>query len=99
MVRLNDKGGIEYAIRRNEDDAWLYDGDLDGTDTAWEPDADNATWFETREEALAVADIDGLVSDDDYALAPGYSFWERNWINEEDLTEDYVSPAPRPSKD
>lgn len=32
MVRLNGKGGVEYAVRRDTDGAWLYDADLDGAD-------------------------------------------------------------------
>lgn len=95
MVRLNGKGGIEYAVRRDTDGAWLYDADLDGADGAWEPDAQNATWCASKEDALHVADLNGLTGVD-YALADGYSMWERDWVNEEEIGEDWEPAEPRP---
>ncbi|MBT1164565.1 hypothetical protein [Bifidobacterium felsineum] len=97
MTRTSEQGGVEYAIRRDKDGAWLYDGDMDGTDVAWEPDADNATWTETPEQAVEVADVNRLTTAD-YTLQDGYSVWERDWVNEEDLTEDWEPAEPRPYK-
>lgn len=95
MVRLNGKGGVEYAVRRDMDGAWLYDADLDGTDGAWGPDAQNATWCASKEDALHVADLNGLTGVE-YALAGGYSLWERDWVNEEEIGEDWEPAEPRP---
>lgn len=97
MVRTSMDGGVEYAIRRKEDGAWLYDGDMDGTDVAWEPDAGNATWCPTKDDAIRVANINRL-TDDLGELDGAYGVWERDWIDEEDMDEDYEEPQPRPSK-
>ena len=105
---MNGKGGVEYAVRRDTDGAWLYDADLDGADGAWlydadldgadgawEPDMQNATWCASKEDALHVADLNGLTGVD-YALADGYSMWERDWVNEEEIGEDWEPAEPRP---
>ena len=91
----------EYAIRR-DDDAWLYDADVDGTDAAWESDADNATWLSTPAEAVALADVNGLTWDDDgdgSRLRDGYRVWRRAWTYEDDIDEDYETPEPEPADD
>lgn len=95
MVRTSEYGGVEYAIRRIFDNAWLYDGDMDGVDVAWEPDADDATWCETKDQAINLADLNGL-TDEDENLLPEYRMFERDWINEEEITEEYETPEPRP---
>lgn len=101
MTKTEDKK-YEYAIRRNTDGAWLYDADVDGEDTAWEGDADNATWLSTEAEAVALADINGLTvdeDDDEPELSDGYRVWRREWTYEEDIDEDWESPEPEPVED
>lgn len=81
--------GYEYAVRR-EDHAWLYDGDMNGMDTAWEPDPENATWTDSAERALDVAHTNGLTSfdaDGEETLASGLEIVCRPWFYEEDYTD------------
>lgn len=80
----------EYAIRRDKDNAWLSDPDW-GKAT-WEHDADNATWSDTRDDALDLAARHGIGDGD--ALPAGYAVWTRPWVDEADITEDYENPEP-----
>lgn len=91
MTRTDENGGIEYAVRREKDGAYLFDADMDGLDASWEDDEDNATWVETPAMALALADMNGLTTDDekgDPLLDDGYRIVSRTWVNEEDLEDD-----------
>ena len=38
-----EQGGVEYAIVRDEDGAYLFDPEGDGTDPLWEADVDNGS--------------------------------------------------------
>lgn len=96
MTRTGDNGGIEYTVRRNSDGAWLSDPDYDGQESSWEPDADDASWTSTLEQALQLADVNGLTTPD-YRLDQAYGFWERDWVDEESLTEDSETMEPRPA--
>ncbi|MBT1161854.1 hypothetical protein [Bifidobacterium sp. SO1] len=97
MTRTSEYGGIEYALQRVSDHAWLYDGDLDGEDTAWEPDADDATWLDTKDDVIRMADRLHLANEDGDGPADGYMIMERDWVNEEEITEEYETPEPRPA--
>ena len=55
-----EQGGVEYAIVRDEDGAYLFDPEGDGTDPSWEADVDNGSWWGTEAEALANANTNGL---------------------------------------
>ena len=68
-----EQGGVEYAIVRDEDGAYLFDPEGDGTDPSWEADVDNGSWWGTEAEALANANTNGLTkSADSDELVPGY---------------------------
>lgn len=82
--------GIEYAIRRTSDKAWLFDADWDGTDTAWEPDADNATWQGDLEDITRLARLNHMLAYDsagDPQLMSGLEFVARPWFYEEDYLD------------
>jgi len=91
-VTVSDEtGGLEYAIIRRSDNAYLFDSEGDGTDAAWESDEENASWYDTEELALAVADVNGLTVDADTpTLADGYAIATRAWSFEDDLEPDDV---------
>lgn len=97
MVRTSDYGGIEYALMRKADGAWLYDGDMDGEDVAWESDADDASWLDTKDDVIRMADRLDLTDGED-GLDPAYVLMERDWVNEEEITEEYETPEPRPAR-
>lgn len=86
-------GGIEYAIRRDEDGAYFFDADLDGRDTSWEFDAENAVWFENKDQLKGCAIINGLAGDDD-GLRDGLKIVSREWYYEEDLIPDEDDDDP-----
>lgn len=91
MTMIDEHGGLEYAIMRRSDNAYLFDSEADGSDAAWESDAENASWFDTEELALAVADVNGLTVDADTpTLRDGYAIASRSWVFEEDLEPDEV---------
>lgn len=97
MARTSEQGGVEYAIRRDEDNVWLSDPDGNGRDSVWEEHPDNATWRMTVDELIDLAVWNDLTDDSEEHLDHGYSIWERDWINEEDITDDsYQYPEPRP---
>lgn len=94
-MRINDKGGFEFAIRRIEDQHYLADPNLDGSDPRWEDDADNATWLDTPEAVYELADrFDLMDPDADHDPVAGVEFVKREWVNEEDIDEDYRNPEP-----
>lgn len=88
--------GLEYAIRRTSDGAWLFDADWDGTDSAWEADPDNATWQGDLEDATRLASLNHLLAYDaagDPQLMTGLEFVARPWFYEEDyLDSDEETP-------
>lgn len=89
MTVNDENGGLEYAILRRSDSAYLFDSEGDGSDAAWESDEENASWFGTERLALAVADVNGLtVNADTPTLADGYAIATRAWTFEEDLEPD-----------
>ena len=76
-----EQGGVEYAVMRSSDGALLWDDDLDGTYQSWEDDEENASWVDSKEDALRLADLGGR-------LAKGYEITERPWYYEDDFEED-----------
>lgn len=81
-----EQGGVEYAVMRVSDGMFLSDDDLNGVHQAWEDDEENASWVDTEEDALRLADLAGLT--DDGRLSKGYRITERPWYYEDDLEED-----------
>lgn len=80
--------GLEYAVRRSRDHAFLSDPDLDGTDAAWEPDAMNGTWLGSVDEAWNLADRFNLTNpDEDKDMLNGYQIVSRPWFYEDDLID------------
>lgn len=74
--------GMEYAIIRDRDHAYLFDADGTGRDTAWEDDEENGIWWGTEDLARAVADANDLT------LGEGYSIESREQPYEDDLTDE-----------
>lgn len=81
-----EQGGVEYAVMRSSDGALLWDDDLDGTYQSWEDDEENASWVDSKEDALRLADLAGLLTGG--RLAKGYEITERPWYYEDDFEED-----------
>lgn len=83
-------GGIEYAIQRISDGAFLFDADGDGTDVSWEDDEENCTWMDTPEHAIALAELNDLAAeiDDGTVLDEGFVIIARPWRYEEDIEAD-----------
>ncbi|MBT1171215.1 hypothetical protein [Bifidobacterium sp. SO4] len=80
--------GLEYAVRRASDRAFLSDPDLDGTDSAWEDDAMNGTWVSSVDEAWDLADRFDLTDpDEEQDLLDGYQVVSRPWFYEDDLID------------
>lgn len=80
--------GLEYAVRRVRDHAFLSDPDLDGTDAAWEDDAMNGTWVNSVDEAWDLADRFDLTDpDEEQDLLDGYQIVSRPWFHEDDLID------------
>ncbi|MBW3093452.1 hypothetical protein KIH79_11080 [Bifidobacterium sp. 82T10] len=82
--------GIEYAIRRARDKAWLFDADWDGNDVSWEPYADDATWQGDFEDIIRLAALNQLLTYDDADnphLINGLEFVSRPWFYEEDYLD------------
>ena len=73
-----EQGGVEYAIVRDEDGAYLFD---------------NGSWWGTEAEALANANTNGLTeSADSDELVPGYHVASRPWYYDDDLVDDAIEP-------
>lgn len=88
-----EQGGVEYAIVRDEDGAYLFDPEGDGTDPSWEADVDNGSWWGTEAEALANANTNSLTeSADSDELVPGYHVASRPWYYDDDLVDDAIEP-------
>ena len=84
-------GGIEYAIVRDEDGAYLFDPEGDGTDPSWESYIENGSWWDTKDMALANASTNGLTEyTDGLELVPGYHVASRPWYYDDDLVDDAV---------
>lgn len=81
-----EQGGVECAVMRSSDGALLWDDDLDGTYQSWEDDEENASWVDSKEDALRLADLAGLLTGG--RLAKGYEITERPWYYEDDFEED-----------
>ena len=81
-----EQGGIEYAVKRVSDGAFLWDDDLDGAYQSWEDDEENASWVDTEDEGMRLANLAGLLSGD--GLTKGYTITERPWYYEDDLEEE-----------
>ncbi len=77
---------IEYAIRRISDGAFLWDDDFNGVYQSWEDDDENASWVDSKDEALRLAELAGLVKN--CRLSEGYEITERPWYYEDDIEED-----------
>lgn len=77
---------IEYAIRRKSDNAYLWDDDLDGKYVSWEDDPDNASWLDSEDLILNLAELEGLAHDG--VLNDAYETVSRQWRYEEDYTEE-----------
>ena len=82
----HEQGGVEYAVMRVSDGALLSDDDLNGAYQAWEDDEENASWVDTEEDALRLADLAGLTGNG--RLSKEYKIVERPWYYEDDLEED-----------
>lgn len=94
---MTRQDGYEYAVRRDEDGAWLYDADFTGARTAWESDAENATWTATAVDAVSLADLSDLTDGTQERLLPGYTLWRRGWVDEESVdSDDFEFPEPEP---
>lgn len=88
-----EQGGVEYAIVRDEDGAYLFDPEGDGADPSWEADVDNGSWWGTEAEALANANTNGLTeSADSDELVPSYHVASRPWYYDDDLVDDAIEP-------
>ena len=84
-----EPGGVEYAIVRESDGAFLFDADGTGRDTAWEDYSENGSWWDTPARAGAIADINGLADPDgEDGLHAGVGIVSRPWYYEEDLMDD-----------
>ena len=80
-MRIDDEGGVEYALQRVSDDAYLCDPTGDGDSSSWEDDAENATWVSTSEQAESLRDRNLL---DESAVR----VVSRKCVNEEDIQPD-----------
>lgn len=72
---------IEYAVRRIDDQTYLWDDGLDGASVSWEDDEDYASWLDSYDLALELALIDGVADDMDGrpVLREGYEMVSRRW--------------------
>ena len=82
-------GGIEYAIVRDSDGAYLFDSKGDGTNPSWESYIENGSWWGDRDIALANASTNGLTEyADGIKLISGYHVASRPWYYDDDLIDD-----------
>lgn len=84
--------GIEYAVRRIKDHAFLYcpsdDLSTGHDESAWEPDQCNATWVQHLDDAWDLADKCELTDPDkEEDMLDGYQIVARPWFYEEDLID------------
>lgn len=102
MVRLNDKGGVEYGIRRRADGMFALIEDVAAREVEWVDDPDLASTWPTAPECVETVAAYGLAvdeseSDDEWRprVADGYELVEIPWINEEDIQPDAGDLAAR----
>lgn len=96
MAGTAEYAGVEYAIRDDTTGKWFRDADADGRDLTWEFDPDNASWKRSVDELMDMAIADGLVDGVTERLTVGFNVWQRPWVYEDDIDEDYETPEPIP---
>lgn len=75
---------LEYAVKRNEPESYLYTPDGTAQRLAWEKYEDNGTWFGSQEQAYALRDLAGLEDD------PNIIVTSRPVVYEEDIEPDEI---------
>lgn len=75
---------LEYAVKRINPESYLFTPNGTARQLAWEPDADNGTWFGKEEQAYALRDMAGLEDDPDVVVV------SRPVIYEEDIEPDEI---------